>query len=328
MTIGDHDQRPAPYGPMSASQEDAAVKTDLITVKADIIELKDKTKLLTPESMSAMLTKALKEGLAAQTTPPAWASGLTGSISSLQEEQTNLKNKQDALERKIAALEREINAVAKIGHPIYLNEETAKLHTAHILRLSNFGEHPAAEIERYCKQQTDKFPNIPTPTIKVKSDHTKLIFLTAEDARTFSRGFLGPPDKPEKPALNGAPIYCRQELPGIVLETQRPLNQSRHAYRQSLGDAGKNAKIKIDWKKRVLYDNTTIIAFQKLDGTIDVDHLLDESLADTLRAASVAKDYFKTAKQKAGPKGVGKGGGKGAGKGKAAERDAKLPRNS
>ena len=107
---------------------------------------------------------------------------MTGSISSLQEEQTNLKNKQDALERKIAALEREINAVAKIGHPIYLNEETAKLHTAHILRLSNFGEHPAAEIERYCKQQTDKFPNIPTPTIKVKPDHTKLIFQTPEDA--------------------------------------------------------------------------------------------------------------------------------------------------
>ena len=319
MTIGDHDQRPAPYGPMSASQEDAAVKTDLITVKADIIELKDKTKLLTPESLTEMMTKALTEGLAAQTTPPAWASGLTGSISTLQEEQTNMKNKHEALEKKIAALEREINAVAKIGHPIYLNEETAKLHTAHILRLSNFGEHPAAEIERYCKQQTDKFPTIPTPTIKVKSDHTKLIFLTAEDARTFSRGFLGPPDKPEKPALNGAPIYCRQELPGIVLETQRPLNQSRHAYRQSLGDAGKNAKIKIDWKKRVLYDNTAIIAYQKLDGTISVDHLLDETLADMLRAASVAKDYFKTAKQKAGK------GKKGDGKGKAGEPDPKGP---
>ena len=88
----------------------------------------------------------------------------------------------------------------------------------------------------------------------------------------------------------------------------------------------KNAKIKIDQKKRVLYDDTTIIAFQKLDGTIDVDHLLNESLADTLRAASVAKDYFKTAKQKAGQKGVGKGGGKGAGKGTADERDAKAAR--
>ena len=65
MTIGDNDQRPAPYGPMSASQEDAAVKTDLITVKADIIELKDKTKLLTPESLTEMMTKALTEGLAA-----------------------------------------------------------------------------------------------------------------------------------------------------------------------------------------------------------------------------------------------------------------------
>ena len=97
------------------------------------------------------------------------------------------------------------------------------LHAAKILRLSNFGEHLPAEIERYCSKQTDKFPNIPTPMIKVKSDHTKFIFLTVEDARTFSRGFLGPPDKPEKPALNGAPI-CRQELPRIVLETQRPLN--------------------------------------------------------------------------------------------------------
>ena len=262
MTIGDNnDQRPAPYGPMSASQEDS-VKTDLINVKADIIELKDKTKLLTPESMSAMLTKALKEGLAAQTTPPAWASGLTGSISTLQEEQSKLGEKQKALERKIASLEREINEVAKIGHPIYLNEETAKLHTAHILRLSNFGEHTPAEIERYCKQQTDKFLAIPTPTIKVASDHTKLTFQTAGDARTFSKGFLGPPDKPEKPALNGAPIYCRQELPGIVMETQRQWNQSRHAYRQSLGDAGKNAKIKIDWRKRALYDDTTIIAYQ------------------------------------------------------------------
>ena len=114
MTIGDNnDQRPAPYGPMSASQEDS-VKTDLINVKADIIELKDKTKLLTPESMSAMLTQALKEGLAAQTTAPAWASGLTGSISTLQEEQTKLGKKQEALEKKIATLEREINAVAKI----------------------------------------------------------------------------------------------------------------------------------------------------------------------------------------------------------------------
>ena len=67
-----------------------------------------------------------------------------------------------------------------------------------------------------------------------------------------------------------------------------------------------------------------VIAFQKFDGTIDVDHLLDETLADTLRAASVAKDYFKTAKQKAGQKGAGNGGGKGAGKGKAG--DAKFAR--
>ena len=227
--------------------------------------------------------------------------------------------KQTALEKKIASLEREISETAKIGQPIYLNEETAKLHTAHILRLSNFGEHTPAEIERYCKQQTDKFLAIPTPTIKVASDHTKLTFQTAGDARTFSKGFLGPPDKPEKPALNGAPIYCRQELPGIVMETQRPLNQTRHAYRQSLEGGDKNAKIKIDQKKRVLYDNTTIIAYQKLDGTISGDHLLDETLADTLRAASVAKDYFKTAKQKAGK------GKKGDGKGKAGEPDPKGP---
>ena len=134
--------------------------------------------------------------------------------------------KQTALQKKIASLEHESNETGKIGHPIYLNEETAKLHTAHILRLSNFGEHTPAEIERYCKQQTDKFPAIPTPTIKVASDHTKLTFQTAGDARTFSNGFLaflGFLEKPEKPALNDAPIYCRQELPGIVMETQKPL---------------------------------------------------------------------------------------------------------
>ena len=130
MTIGDNnDQRPAPYGPMSASQEDS-VKTDLINVKADIIELKDKTKLLTPESMSAMLSKAIKEGLAAQTTAPAWAAGLTGSITNLQEEQTKLRDSHRATEKKIASLEREINEIAEIGHPIYLKEETARLHTA------------------------------------------------------------------------------------------------------------------------------------------------------------------------------------------------------
>ena len=57
-------------GPMSALQEDS-VKTDLINVKTDIIELKDKTKLLTPESLTEMMTKAVNAGLAAQTTVPA-----------------------------------------------------------------------------------------------------------------------------------------------------------------------------------------------------------------------------------------------------------------
>ena len=105
------------------------------------------------------------------------------------------------------------------------------------------------------------------------------------------------------------------------METQRPLNQTRHAYRQSLPDRGKDANTKIDWKKRVLYDNTTIIAYQKLDGTISGDHLLDETLADTLRAASLANNYFKAAKQQAG-----KGNKKGAGKGKSGEPDPKGPR--
>ena len=55
---------------MSASQEDS-VKTDLINVKTDIIELKEKTKLLTPESLTEMMAKAVNAGLAAQTTVPA-----------------------------------------------------------------------------------------------------------------------------------------------------------------------------------------------------------------------------------------------------------------
>ena len=115
---------------------------------------------------------------------------MTGSIATLQDEQTKLSEKQQTLEKKIASLEREINETAKIGNPVYLNEETAKLHTAYILRLGNFGAHTPAEIERYCKQQTDKFADIPTPTNKVASDNTKLIFQTAGDARTFSNGFL------------------------------------------------------------------------------------------------------------------------------------------
>ena len=59
-----------PYGPVSDSQDDS-VKPDLIKVKTDIIELKDKTKLLTPESLTEMMTKAVNAGLAAQTTVPA-----------------------------------------------------------------------------------------------------------------------------------------------------------------------------------------------------------------------------------------------------------------
>ena len=38
------------------------------------------------------------------------------------------------------------------------------------------------------------------------------------------------------------------------METQQPLNQTRNACRQSFEADGKNAKIKIDWKKRVLYE--------------------------------------------------------------------------
>ena len=253
---------------------------------------------------------------------------MTGSIATLQEEQQTLKNQQKAMQGTLARLEREIQELAKVGHPIYWSEEAAKLHsvhTAHILRMTNFGKLSPPEIERFLKTHIEKLPAIKEPTINVQPDHTQLIFHSIADANTFRHNFLS--NEP-KPNLNGSPIYCRPELPGIVLATQRPLNQAKHAYRQSLPAGGKDAKVSIDWKKRVLYHDTQIVAIQKLDGSLGVDHLLDETLAGQLVTASQAKDYFKTFKAgkngKAGKDGkAGKGDGKGDGKG---QREPKGPR--
>ena len=221
---------------------------------------------------------------------------MTGSIATLQEEQQTLKNQQKAMQGTLARLEREIQELAKVGHPIYWSEEAAKLHsvhTAHILRMTNFGKLSPPEIERFLKTHIEKLPAIKEPTINVQPDHTQLIFHSIADANTFKHNFL---INEPKPNLNGSPIYCRPELPSIVLATQRPLNQAKHAYRQSLPAGGKDAKVSIDWKKRVLYHDTQIIVIQKLDGSLGVDHLLDETLAAQLLTASQAKDYFKTFK--------------------------------
>ena len=68
-----------------------------------------------------------------------------------------------------------------------------------------------------------------------------------------------------------------------------------------------------------MYHDTQLVAYQRIDGKLGVDHLLDSALAAKLKEASEAVDYFKKHKS-------GKGESKGAGKGGKPARQPKGPR--
>ena len=161
-----------PYGSASASQVDQQMKTDVINMRTDIGELKDQMKLRSPESLvstiGTVVSTAVAAAMADENAPaPVWAKSLTDSVATLTQKHETLNSAQKTLQATVAKLERELEALAAVGHPIWLAEESAKLHTAHIMRLSNFGKLTKPEIERFCKTHLDKVPAISTPTIEV-----------------------------------------------------------------------------------------------------------------------------------------------------------------
>ena len=235
----------------------------MIVLRTDVKELKDQMKNVMAASTVADAVEAVFK--LRDDTTPSWASQLTADVQKLKSDSEQHKEQLRVLQAAQAELERKIDELSKTGHPIYATEESAKLHTKHILRLSNFGALNKSEIESFIARRLDKLPQIPKPKVAVYENYTTMTWAKDEGAahaHSFSNAFFE-----DKPHFDGKPIFCRPELPTIVLETQRPLNQTRHAYRQSLPDKAKNAKVWIDWHTRVLYDDTSIVAYQQLNGS-------------------------------------------------------------
>ena len=121
-----------------------------------------------------------------------------------------------------------------------------------------------------------------------KQQAVVISFKDAATAAKFVWEFIA-----DKPSVDGKPIYCKPELPPMVIESQRPLVNVRHA----LKTAKKGEEVKVCFKTRRIFLKETCVARQLATRAMSFDKNLGAELMKKLEEAAVATNYFQNLKK-------------------------------
>ena len=121
-----------------------------------------------------------------------------------------------------------------------------------------------------------------------KQQAVVISFKDAATAAKFVREFIV-----DKPSLERKPIYCKPELPPMVIESQRPLVNCRHA----LKSAKKGEEVKVCFKTRRIFLKDACGARQLATRAMSFDKNLPAELTKTRQEVAVAERYFQDIKK-------------------------------
>ena len=119
-----------------------------------------------------------------------------------------------------------------------------------------------------------KMPDVAAgaPYMAHKQQAVVISFKDAATAAKFAREFIA-----DKPSVDGKPIYCKPELPPMVIESQRPLVNVRHA----LKTAKKGEEVKVCFKTRRIFLKDACGARQLATRAMSFDRNLPAELTKT-----------------------------------------------
>ena len=135
-----------------------------------------------------------------------------------------------------------------------------------------------------------KMPDVEAgaPYMAHKQQAVVISFKDAATAAKIAREFIA-----DKPSVDGKPIYCKPELPPMVIESQQPLVNVRHA----LKSAKKGEEVKVCFKTRRIFLKDTCVARQLATRAMSFDKNLPAELTKTRQEAAVAERYFQDIKK-------------------------------
>ena len=212
---------------------------------------------------------------------------------------TQLSQRTDKLEEQIKSTQttlgkhlKDLETMAHNVQYIYDVEQAAAAPFKHMSRVQGWA--PAtAPVKRfqYLKDWlASKMPDVAAgaPHMAHKQQAVVISFTDAATAAKFAREFIA-----DKPTVDGKPIYCKPELPPMVIESQRPLVNVRHA----LKSAKKGEEVKVCFKTRRIFLKETCVARQLATRAMSFEKNLGAELTKKLEEAAVATNYFQNLKK-------------------------------
>ena len=279
-----------------------------------------------PKAMEAAVETALPDVVKKHFGP--MLEGIAKDQKTQKENHTQLSQRTDKLEEQIKSTQttlgkhlKDLETMAHNVQYIYDVEQAAAAPFKHMSRVQGWAPATAPD-KRFQSLKdwlTSKMPDVAAgaPYMAHKQQAVVISFKDAATAAKFAREFIA-----DKPTVDGKPIYCKPELPPMVIESQRPLVNVRHA----LKSAKKGEEVKVCFKTRRIFLKDTCVARQMATKAMQFDHKnLGAELAKKLEEAAVATNYFQNLKKQddsrdAPPAKVLRTDGKGSGKGKSGQR--------
>ena len=267
--------------------------------------LEDKISNAVARALSTHLPKAMEA--AVETALPDIVKLHFGqALEAIAKDQTTQKANHTALSQRTDKLEEQIKSTQKtlglhlkdletMAHNvqyIYDVEQAAAAPFKHMSRVQGWA--PATAPEKRFQSLKDwlgsKMPDVAAgaPYMAHKQQAVVISFKDAATAAKFAREFIA-----DKPSLDGKPIYCKPELPPMVIESQRPLVNVRHA----LKSAKKGEEVKVCFKTRRIFLKETCVARQLATRAMSFEKNLGAELTKKLEEAAVATNYFQNLKK-------------------------------
>ena len=279
-----------------------------------------------PKAMETAVEKALPDVVEKNFGPALEA--ITKDQATQKANHTALSERTNKLEGQIKSTQqtlgmhlKDLETMAHNVQYIYDFEQAAMAPFKHMSRVQGWASTTAPDKRfQFLKDWLDsKMPDVATgaPYMAHKQQAVVISFKDAATAAKFAREFIA-----DKPSLDGKPIYCKPELPPMVIESQRPLVNVRHA----LKTAKKGEEVKVCFKTRRIFLKDTCVARQLATRVMKFDNKnLGAELTKKLEEAAVATNYFQNLKKQddgrdAPPAKVSRTDGKGSGKGKSGQR--------
>ena len=250
-----------------------------------------------PKAMEAAVETALPDVVKKHFGP--MLEGIAKDQKTQKENHTQLSQRTDKLEEQIKSTQttlgkhlKDLETMAHNVQYIYDVEQAAAAPFKHMSRVQGWAPATAPD-KRFQSLKdwlTSKMPDVAAgaPYMAHKQQAVVISFKDAATAAKFAREFIA-----DKPTVDGKPIYCKPELPPMVIESQRPLVNVRHA----LKTAKKGEEVKVCFKTRRIFLKETCVARQLATRAMSFDKNLGAELMKKLEEAAVATNYFQNLKK-------------------------------